>query len=713
MRLALIHLLIRRSALAALVAIAWSAAPAPAQTGPGPGDLTLRAGLTILVDPAEPAPVRRAVDDLARDCEKVLGARPAVVGSLDAVTAAPGDSAPPVIVVTSSGPATANLRRPDVRGWEAHALFVGKAAGRPCVVLQGADARGAIYAIYTFSDRVLGIPPLWYWASWKVQRRERIIIPGDFALSFAAPYVRWRAWFPNDQDLLTTWERNAEEKQNALYEAMLRLKMNVLDIGAIRDYPRPSAGLRKARAATAYGLAVTGTHTSPMAASLGDWDAYWRLVRKQEPPAVTLANADKFEEFWEYHIRLGLREKLEMIWMIGFRGAGDVGFFEAVADAPRDDAARAQAIEGMMRRQVALLKRVTGQAHPLMRTVLYNENSYYFAAGLFRPPDEPSLIWNFCSARRDHYPAADVRGFHPGPDRAIGYYLNFQFTSSGSHLAQGEGPWKMERNYRMVQAVGPRPLEFSVVNMGNIREFLLEASANAAMLWDFAAYDTDRFLQDFTARYFGAEHGPRVAELYRRFYDSYWRQRKPTLPGFERQFVVQDMRLARASERLLAQLPKGYDPNPLQDGKMDAGGRYFNIVPAESGAANQIEAILSGVGESIQKLSAVIADAEALRPGLPETGRAFFSDNLLVQARFLREDSRTLLHLAQAMAARRDNDRPALRAQLADAGKSAAAMREVLRAAEHDQFEAWYDGDRVFGMAKLLDRIKKATLSIK
>lgn len=55
---------------------------------------------------------------------------------------------------------------------------------------------------------MLGIPPLWYWASWPVARRERIEVPGDFALRFAAPHVRWRAWFPNDQDLLTAWEKD-------------------------------------------------------------------------------------------------------------------------------------------------------------------------------------------------------------------------------------------------------------------------------------------------------------------------------------------------------------------------------------------------------------------------------------------------------------------------------------------------------------------------
>jgi len=666
-----------------------------------PADVVLGAGVTILIDPNEPAPVQRAVGDLIRDYEKVTGYRPIIAHRIEQLPHATA----PLIVVSCDRATTADWRRKDIASREAHAVFIRTLSGQQGIVLQGADLRGTIFAIYTFSDRVLGVPPLWYWGSWQPQRKTSISVPGDLSLRFESPHVQWRAWFPNDQDLWSSWKRSAETKQGILCETMLRLKLNVLDVGSIRDFPKPAAGLLMARAATAYGLAVTGTHTSPLAASLNGWEDYWRMVRKQKPPAMTLANADKFEEFWEHHIRLGLREKLEMIWMIGLRGAGDEGFFKTFTDAPADEAGRAKAIEAIMRRQVALLKRVTSQERPLMRTVLYNENSDYFAAGLLHPPDEQSLIWNFCSTRRDHYPAADVLNCNPAPDRPIGYYLNLQFTSSGSHLVQGEGPWKMEANYRMVQAISTRPLEFSVVNTGNLREFVLEASANAAMLWDFASYDTDRFLQEFSRRYFGDESGPQVAALYRRFYDSYWCQRKPTLPGFARQFIFQDMRLARASEQLLKQLPDGFDPNPLEDGALDISGRYFNIVPEDCGTTNQIEAMLQGTSESISKLDAVIAAAEELLPQLSEPRRTFFNDNLRVQARFLREANRTLNALAKAMLARRDADSAEVLGLLTVSEASAHAMRETLREAEHDPFKAWFDGDRLFGITKLADRI--------
>ncbi len=86
-------------------------------------------------------------------------------------------------------------------------------------------------------------------------------------------------------------------------------------------------------------------------------------------------------------------------------------------------------------------------SHPLTRMIFYDELSDLLAEGLLHPPNEKEMIWNFVAARRDHFPNKDIRSI-PLPDSVkLGYYMNFQFTSTGSHFAQAEGPWKMERNY--------------------------------------------------------------------------------------------------------------------------------------------------------------------------------------------------------------------------------------------------------------------------
>jgi hypothetical protein len=367
-------------------------------------------------------------------------------------------------------------------------------------------------------------------------------------------------------------------------------------------------------------------------------------------------------------------------------------------------------IAEMMARQVALLKELTHDSAPLARLTLYNENSDFFALGLLRPPDEPNLIWTFVAARRDHFPAADVRGYRNDAKRPVGYYMNLQFTSSGAHLAQAEGPWKMEQNFRMVNDISRQRLELAVVNAGNIREFLLELSANAAMMNDFDGYRTDRFVERFCRQYFGAENAAAVAALYRGFYDAFWTQKRPDLPGFNRQYLFQDQRYARAIEELLNQLRKGRNLNPLNERARDDAGGYYRIVPADNDADNQVDAILHGTAASIDRLAPVVERADALLPMIPEQGRAFFNDNLRVQARFMLHLNRALQSVARAMAALPDQDRAVQ--SLRAARQSVSAMRDVLREAEHDRFTGWYDSDRLFGMNRLGERIDRAITAL-
>ena len=674
------------------------------------GTLSLEPGVPIIVDPAEPGPVHRAVRDLQRDLEKVLGAPSPLISSL---AEAAGRNA---IIVSGSGELTASFREPGLEGPESHLVFVKKGRDASHVVLQGADMRGTIYAIYSFSEEFLGIPPLWFWSSWQADRRDAIHIPADTKRHFPSPYVKWRAWFPNDRDLLNPWQQRSSENYGAHLETMLRLKMNTLE-GRLMDnaaWDKPFTAGREARAARDRGLVITGHHIYSLGSSIRDWENYWTKIRKQDPPRTSIKNVDALKDFWQYHIETSLRENIEVIWLIAFRGNRDIQFWAFYEDSPDTDAERGAVIERMMNEQVKLLKETTGDASPPMRATLYAEKSNLFAAGHLRPPSEPTLIWNFVAARRDHFPAPDLQAMEVPDDRPLGYYMNFQFTSSGSHLAQAEGPWKMEHNFRYVDGKNSRPLEFSVVNAGNVREYVMTMSANAAMMWDFQGYDSDEFMLEFSEQYFGPEHAAEIAGLYREFFNAYWQQKKPDLDGFPRQYLFQDMRYARAIEQLTAHFPKGYAPNPLKDRAawVPVPGEYFRIVPEDSGAANQLEAIITGTGVSIEKLEEVIAKADRLSEALPASKRVFFNDNLRVQARFMLHLNETLNAVTRAFMTLESGASQETTDHLDMALQRLLAARHALDEAEHGRFERWYDSDTKFKMHGLEERIQGVRSSL-
>ncbi len=632
--------------------------------------LQLPPGVPVVVSPAAPGPVLRAVADLQRDLNWVLGESSPRLDRL------PSDSTTPVIEVIRNG-----------AGTEAHSIVV---CGNR-VVLQGTDVRGMIYAIYSFSDRFLDVPPWWFWADWKPSRRGTIEVPRDTNLHWPAPQVAWRAWFPNDTDLLTPWiQKDYAAHWNLLAETMLRLKLNMVDIGELSEQ-----GLRKVAIPRERGLALTTTHMAPFGASLRNWEKFWNARGKKPAPALTLANVEALEQFWEAHIRLILREKLEMLWMIGFRGDGDKGFYKTFPDAPPDAVGRARIVGEMMRRQVALLKRVTGNKHPLMRAVFYDECSDYLAAGLLQPPEEPSLIWNFVNARRDHFPAADIRQGRVPAHRMVGYYFNAQFTETGSHLADGEGPWKMEQNYRLVRQSGSN-MVFSVINSGNTREFPLTLSAHARMMWDFDTYDSNKFVEEFCQRYWGTACGPQVAQLYRDYFAAYWQQRRSDLPGFQRQFIFQDLRLARAARELMRGPIDGKPP--LDD--RDIG--YYRIVPADNGVESKIDAVIVGCSIAAERFQAVADRCAALAPRLPEQSRNFFNQSLRQQSAFMAAACRCTAAAAQA--AKVVDNPEAYRRWMREAKAAAHDMEAALGGAGLSE---WYAPEQIFKLKETQGMIER------
>ena len=658
-------------------------------------DIVIRGKIPVYVHPDEPAPVRRAVTDLLRDLNTVFGQPSAIVSNLPKTG--------PVIIV-----ATGNRYKgsqPVVDGWEAHQVY----ADRGRVVLNGADMRGTIYAVYEFSERMLGVEPLWFWTSEQPARKEQTLVKADFRKVFPSPYVKYRAWLPNDTDLLSPWQKRSAENYEAFYETMLRLKLNTLE-GGIADkssFSPPFPLGKDASIAQQRGLASTGHHMQIFGSNYANWPDYWQQVRQLPVPELTIANRQSLTDWWGYHINLAQRNKLEVIWLVGFRGNRDIPFWEFFPDAPTDAKSRAGVIEEMVHRQIELLKQKTNDPHPPMRLTLYNEMSTLVASGLFQLPNEPSLIRNFVAARRDHFPALDIRT-HTFSGEPVGYYMNFQFTSTGSHLAQAEGPRKMEQNFRMVDSLSGGKLVLSVVNAGNMREHLLELSANADMMWNFKPFNVGTFLNAFSTTYYGAQRGAEIAQLYTDFFNSYWQQKKGDLPSFERQYLFQDMRYARATEMLLTDLETGkYSLNPLENHPLDDPNKgsvgYFRVIPADNVADNQLEALTKGTSASIAKLEKITAKADQLYAELGE-GKRFFNDNLRGQAYLMLHLNRSLYHLVQAYQSK--DNQPRKRQFLQQSLDEIHLAQQRLKQSEHDQFVGWYANDTKFGMNGLEQRLR-------
>ena len=653
-------------------------------------------GIKIILSEKEDEPIRRAVSDLNRDFIKVMRTSPLVRSTVTR------DKSVQVIVVNEASGALqvdgSKLKELDC--FESHRVYAD--AGENKIYLHGKDMRGTIYAIYSFSELILGVPPLWYFSSWVPDVRAKIEVPADFDYFQKSPQVKYRAWFPNDQDLVTPWKRISEANDNSILEAMLRSKFNCLELDRSVWYPNTISNYTKK--VRDFGLIVTSHHPSPLNNSLRAWGTYWdRMRNRKNPPELLLANEKELIEFWRYSIQTMHDSKVENLWVIAFRGDGDKPFWATFSDAPEGEIERAEVINRMLNIQYELIKEITKDPMPYVRITFYDELSDLLAKGYLKPPTGENVVWTFVAGRRDHYPYDDLVAFNPAQQVKMGYYMNLQFTSTGAHLVQAEGPWKMEFNYRYVNSKSP--LYFSVINMGNIREFLLTMTANGKMLWDIERYNTDEFMVEFCKKYFGDKHAKSIAQLYKDYFYSYWEQKKPDFPGgMERQYIFQDLRYARVFNQVARDFFK-FHPSPLTDiGFERIKGRSFRIERED----NQVDAILEGMQQTIPKFEAVARRADRIKGELPKNRQVFFNDNLRVHAWFMTNLSSSLYHFMYAYKHQDDKDTCVknLETSLNLMKKAKANLYET----HHGVFNQWYTGDLdsgKFGMDRVMSSLEK------
>ena len=649
--------------------------------------MTLTQGQIVVVVPEnECSQVMLAVDALKKDFAKVLRQAPDVVHECSSEKVN-------IIIVNDETPGATGLMtvKLGLDDFESHRVFADDQ--NRSVYLYGKDMRGTIYAIFSFSEQVLGVPPLWYWCDWQPEQKDTIVIPAGYNYFAPSPTVRYRAWFPNDEDLFVPWRWSNRENNERWLETMLRLKLNTVEYTA--TVTTSGTLNNEAMLYKKYGLVLTSHHMIALNNSFSNWDAYWRNVRNTTPPALSVNDMSALRQFWQFNINSVMNSGVENLWQVAFRGKTDEPFWSVFSDAPTTDQERAEVINRMVKEQYDMICQSTGEENPFVRMTFYDEISTFLAKGYLKPPTATNMLWTFVAGRRDHYPYDDIVNWQNTDNVKLGYYMNLQFYSTGAHLAPAEGPWKMEDNYRYVQSKGP--LTFSVVNAGNLREFLMEMSANAAMMWDSEAYQTDNFLKQFCSQYFGEEHAEEAAQLYHDFYYAYWNPKKSDFPGgFDRQYVFQDLRHAQVISQI-NNTWKSFNKNPITEiGHESVRGRTFRIE-----GSNQVDSIIRGTEREMEAFSQVARRCDDLITKLPADKQTFFYDHLSAYAHYMAGLSKATHYFVYAYKKRTNRHE-----ELAIALDAMIAARDALLASQHGVFAHWYDSDDKFQMNNKIEIIR-------
>lgn len=655
---------------------------------------TITSEVKIVLDPYEAEPIKRAVQDLQRDIEWVLGVKPTIVATVAELQAKPG------IIVTGTGSSTASFRDTSLTGHENHKITVKAENDINHIVLQGSDTRGTIYAIYTFSDKFLGVPPLWYWSGWQPVKKTSITVPTDGGIFVGTPQTKYRAWFLNNQDLWLGWSAPAGvDKYDVLFETMLRLKLNTFHIGEqIGEYG--GSWLERSQQAQYRGLQIAANDL----AQFRQWNKYWTEIRGTTAPALTLANKAKFSEFWRYSLQYAKDNNLDVIWILGFRGTGDGGFWEDMSDAPTAPSARGDVIEEMTRTQMALVREVFGTQNEKMAFLIWNELTDLTSENNLQLPQDPDLIWIFGNDIRDHFPRNDALNMQLPSSQPYGYYMNLQFTSTGSHLVEGEGPWKAAQNFKLLQNRRPGGrLDFGYFNVGNVREFLLTSAVSSEMLWNIESYNPDTSMQQILGRYFGSANAVSLTTLYKRMMDGYYQQKANSLTNFTRQYIFHDLRMKEAIDKQLDFIrSKKRNLNPFDVNRL-------KIDPAYNKTSSQVGAVMTGSQTASSLFKTLVTDMAAAKNNISAASHPFYTDTFLAPAMFLRDAHTTLYHVTRSHFTVSSNISESY-CNLKLAKDASVQMKLSLNQTAHEPFTTWYSDENIFGLTAIDTEIQQ-TLS--
>lgn len=244
------------------------------------------------------------------------------------------------------------------------------------VQIEASDELGAIYALLELSRRFLGILPFWFWNDQQFQKTayKKLSFTELEAESFS---VKYRGWFINDEVLLSHWNAGVTEEYpwEMAMEALLRCGGNMVIPGTDRN------GRKYENLALGMGLWITQHHAEPLGAEMF-LRAYPDLTPSFEK------HPDKFRKLWRDGIQR-LKGK-KVIWNLGFRGQGDVPFWENDRryDTPES---RGRLISSIIQEQYALLTEKVED--PVCCVNLYGETMELYQQGHIALPDGIIMVW--------------------------------------------------------------------------------------------------------------------------------------------------------------------------------------------------------------------------------------------------------------------------------------------------------------------------------
>ncbi|HKA01242.1 MAG TPA: glycosyl hydrolase 115 family protein, partial [Candidatus Solibacter sp.] len=341
-------------------------------------------------------------------------------------------------------------------------------------------------------------------------------------------------------------------------------------------------------------------------------------------------------------------KELDVIWPVGMRGTEDRPFTFPQGTTP---AKRAETFRDVIREQVAMTKElVPKDKAPLFHFTMYNEMlpAYQANPAAFDLPEDVMIIW---PDDNDGH----MRGLPSGLGKwkhGVYYHLAYLGGRLSKQLTHVVNPKTVAEQFDKIVKSGAT--EYMLVNVSELRDYVMTARMVADITWDAASHSADEYTNWWAREYFGVRTTA-VADAYRKYFT--------LLDSPDKFWIAPD-----AVEDLVDALYK------------KVAGESYAPFPAEK---------LSLLKSRDSQLGAAFSEATVARSlsSLTRSQSLFYDTDVLLGLTVAERQTAAALDLEEAL---RASDTEQMWSRVFSAFGDLEIVEDTLRASEYPPFDRWY-----------------------
>jgi hypothetical protein len=648
--------------------------------------------VTIIESAQEPVSVHRATEDLRSDFKRVFGQAPRLASRLE-------EAGPTAILIAQGSSLPTGVDCTKTTDTEAFAFSIVSAQSdgksKRVVCLTGADVRGTIYAIYEFSQKILGVDPMYLWTDKEPEKHSSIPLPSDFVQVYPSPVFRYRGFFINDEDLLTGWAPPANGEQTGIslkawdqvFETILRLKGNMIVPGSW-IFPDDA----QVHAATERGLIVNQHHATPLDVNVARWP--------KDVPYNFSTHPEILERAWTNAVA-AYRPDDDILWSLGLRGLSDQSYANLDPSVRNNDPLLGQRISQAIAEQMKIVRARFPNARFI--TNLWQEGDRLMREGYLQIPPEVTLVW----ADSGYGDMGDGGRVAAGQGAYIHVAMMNYHTNQLSEMVSVKKLQTELGRYIQAGATG-----FLLMNTSDIRPVAMTARAVMEIAWGGVPKEISdgdgAYYRRWASEEYGAKSANALEDVYKLYFAAPELQKPIPVPGApqfalrlvgdqhyhtDARYFILDRLSGHQAEILPSQSPKWSQPRVENPGDVLAL-RVLHNLDIENCAAAQ------------PRWDAVWNKAVAVESLVDPARRNYYQAEVLTMITINRESNRMLLDVARAVDDDRAGQTEKARREIDEALAALDTIQKSMSAAEYGKWKNWYRGDWLTGVHRTRELVQ-------